>query len=74
MYDIKKRVNTSGIHYALKGHIHLDFQVQIIEKVIPNTDPYRLEREEFWIRKFVTKAESTLWPEHFRLTTHLAFK
>ena len=46
MYDIKKGVKTSGIHYAQKGHHHLDFQVQIIEKVIiPNTDHYRLERE-----------------------------
>ena len=47
MYDIKKGVKTSGLHYAQKGHDHLDFQVQIIEKVFPNTNHYRLEREEF---------------------------
>ena len=29
-------------------------QVQIIEKVTPNTE-HRLEREEFWIKKFATK-------------------
>ena len=27
----------------------------IIEKVTPNTELLRLEREEFWIRKFSTK-------------------
>jgi hypothetical protein len=32
------------------------FQVQIIEKVTPNTGFMRLEREEFWIKKFVNKA------------------
>ena len=55
MYDIKKGTKTSGIHYSLKGHSHWDFQVQVIEKVTPNTDHYRLEREEFWIKKFATK-------------------
>ena len=30
-------------------------QVQIIKKVTPNTEHYRLEREEFWIKKFATK-------------------
>ena len=55
MYDMTKGINVSGKHYSLKGHTHLDFQVQIIEKVTPNTDHYRLEREEFWIKKFATK-------------------
>ena len=55
MYDIKRGVKTSGIHYTLKDHTHLDFQVQIIEKVTPNTEIYRLERKDFWIKKFVTK-------------------
>ena len=31
------------------------FEVQIIEKVTPNTELLRLEREEFWIRKLATK-------------------
>ena len=56
MYDIVKGRNVSGIHYNLKGHEHLDFQVQIIEKVTPNTELYRLERESYWINKFSTKA------------------
>ena len=56
MYDIKRGKNTSGKHYNLKGHTHEHFQVQIIEKVMPNTELFRLEREEFWINKFVYKA------------------
>ena len=55
MYDMTKGQNVSGKHYTLKGHTHLDMQVQIIEKVTPNTEHYRLEREEFWIKKFATK-------------------
>ena len=55
MYDIKKGKKTSGLHYKSEGHVHLDFKVQIIEKVTPNTEFHRLEREEYWIKKFVTK-------------------
>ena len=55
MNDLKKGKNVSGIHYSLKGHNHKDMKVQIIEKVTPNTDHYRLEREEFWIKTFITK-------------------
>jgi hypothetical protein len=29
--------------------------VQIIEKVTPNTPTFRLEREDFWIKKLSTK-------------------
>ena len=50
MYDMTKGQNVSGKHYTQK-----DMQVQIIEKVTPNTEHYRLEREEFWIKKFATK-------------------
>ena len=52
---IKKGIKTSGLHYSLKGHVYSDFQAQIIEKVTPNTEMFRLEREEFWIKRFVTK-------------------
>ena len=45
----KKEV--TGLHYALPGHSHWNFKVQIIEKVTPNTPNYRLEREDFWIKK-----------------------
>ena len=56
MYNIKKGTEVSGLHYNSRGHTHLDMQVQIIEKVTPNTDSVRLIREEFWIKKFGTKA------------------
>ena len=55
MYDMTKGQNVSGKHYTQKNHTHLDMKVQIIEKVTPNTDHYRLEREEHWIKKFSTK-------------------
>ena len=56
MYDIKRSEKTSGVHYNSKGHVHLDFKVQIIEKVTPNIEFHRLEREEYWIKKFLTMA------------------
>ena len=45
----------TGIHYNTPGHNHSNFQVQVIEKVSPNTPNYRLEREEMWIKKLSTK-------------------
>ena len=41
--------------YNSQGHKHGYMQVQIIEKVTPNTEFHRLEREEFWIKKLATK-------------------
>ena len=49
----KKEV--TGIHYSLPGHSHWNFKVQVIEKVTPNTPNYRLEREDYWIKKLATK-------------------
>jgi hypothetical protein len=37
------------------GHSHWNFKVQIIEKVTPNTPTFRLEREDYWIKKLSTK-------------------
>ena len=45
----------TGVHYNSSGHNHYNLQVQIIEKVSPNTPNYRLEREDYWIRKLCTK-------------------
>jgi peptide-methionine (R)-S-oxide reductase len=45
----------TGIHYNSTGHNSSNFQVQIIERVTPNTPNYRLEREELWIKRLVTK-------------------
>jgi hypothetical protein len=50
----------TGIHYNSKGHNSSNFQVQVIEKVSPNTPNYRLEREELWIKKLSTKTPNGL--------------
>ena len=50
----------TGVHYNSKGHNSSHFQVQVIEKVSPNTPNYRLEREEQWIRKLSTKTPNGL--------------
>jgi hypothetical protein len=45
----------TGIHYNSTGHNSSNFQVQVIEKVSPNTPNYRLEREDMWIKRLSTK-------------------
>ena len=45
---------TIGTHYNLPGHQKAYFKVQILERVIPNTKFYRLERESFWMKKLNT--------------------
>ena len=44
-----------GEHFCLKNHSNSDLMAQIIEKVMPNTPQYRLEREEMWIRLLETR-------------------
>ena len=56
LQDIKKGDKTSGLHYNSAAHEKAYMIVQIIEKVTPNTEFHRLEREDFWIKKLVTKA------------------
>ena len=55
LYNMYKKTEVTGIHYSLPGHSHWNFKVQIIEKVEPNTANFRLEREDFWIKKLATK-------------------
>jgi hypothetical protein len=55
LYNMYKKTEVTGIHYSLPGHSHWNFKVQVIEKVLPNTPNYRLEREDFWIKKLATK-------------------
>ncbi len=50
----------TGIHYNSVGHTHNNLQVQVIKKVSPNTPNYRLEREELWIKRLVTKTPNGL--------------
>ena len=55
MYSFVKEENAIGIHFNSKGHNHLHMKVTIVEKVIPNTPHYRLEKEDFWIKTVHTK-------------------
>ena len=55
MYSIEKKDKTVGTHYLEPHHKKAYFRAQIIERVIPCTPTYLLEREEHWIRKFDTK-------------------
>jgi ribosomal protein L31 len=45
----------TGMHYNSTGHNSSNFQVQVIEKVSPNTPNFRLEREDMWIKRLSTK-------------------
>ena len=60
MYSIVKNEKTIGTHFNSKGHDHLDMRVTVIEKVIPNTNNYRLEREDWWIKTLNTKTPKGL--------------
>ena len=56
MYSIVKNEKTIGMHFNGKRHNHEHMNVTVIEKVIPNTPHYRLEREELWIKTLNTKS------------------
>ena len=60
MYSIVKNEKTIGTHFNSKGHDHLDMRVTVVEKVIPNTNNYRLEREDWWIKTLKTKTPKGL--------------
>lgn len=55
LYCIQKQKEAMGEHFCLKNHSSSDLMAQIIEKVMPNTPQYRLEREEMWIRLLETR-------------------
>ena len=55
LYNMYKKTEVTGLHYSLPGHSHWNFKVQVIEKVYPNTANFRLEREDYWIKKLETK-------------------
>ena len=54
--DIYHKREANGLHYSTPPHSHNNLRVQVIEKVMPNSVNFRLEREEFWIRKLGTRA------------------
>ncbi len=49
---------STGEHFNI--HHHSEMKVQAIEKVTPNHPQYRLEREDFWIKKMNTKTPKGL--------------
>ena len=60
LYYITKNMEATGTHFNSKGHDHSDMRIQVIEKVFPNTDQFRLERERFWIQTLQTQAPKGL--------------
>ena len=55
LYYIKSNKEATGSHFNSKGHTHENMEIQIIEKVYPNSKDFRLERESYWINKLRTK-------------------
>ena len=60
VYNIKNGKEANGIHFTSRGHSLDDFRAQILEKVMPSTTAYLLQREEYWINKFQTKTPNGL--------------
>ena len=56
IYNIENNKEAVGTHFNLPGHELHHFSIQIIEKVVPESEFLRLERESMWIRKLETKA------------------
>ena len=52
--SVKAGVKTIGMHFSSNCKSD-DMKIQIIEKVFPNNEPFRLERERYWIEKLKTK-------------------
>jgi hypothetical protein len=55
LQNIYHKKEATGQHYSLPSHSNWNLIIQVTEKVTPNTPSYRLEREDFWIKKLVAK-------------------
>ena len=53
----KQTEKATGMHFNLPGHSVTNMKVSIIEQVKYNSDLYRKEREDFYIRRFNTYNE-----------------
>ena len=51
--SIKSEEKTIGKHFTSECKAE-HFRIQIIEKVFPNNEPFRLEREKYWIKTLKT--------------------
>ena len=54
-YNIENNKEAVGTHFNLPGHALHHFSIQVIEKVVPESEFLRLKRESMWIRKLETK-------------------
>ena len=52
--SVRAGEKTIGMHFFSNCKSG-DMKIQIIEKVFPNNEPFRLERERYWIEKLKTK-------------------
>ena len=52
--SVRAKEKTIGIHFSSECK-NDDMKMQIIEKVFPNNETFRLERERYWIGKLRTK-------------------
>ena len=52
---MNKKDTANGIHFNTKGHTVDDFRAMVIEKVMPNSNSFLLEREDKWIKTLDTK-------------------
>ena len=52
--SVRAKEKTIGIHFSTELNSD-DMKMQIVEKLFPNNDPFRLEREKYWINKLRTK-------------------
>ena len=54
-YIVNKVTSTAtGAHFTQPGHSVNDLRITVIEQIKKQSDQYRKEREEYYIRKFNT--------------------
>ena len=51
--SVRAKEKTIGIHFSTDCNSD-DMKMQIVEKVFPNNEPFRLERERYWINTLRT--------------------
>ena len=52
---VNKKDTANGLHFNSKGHSVDDFRAMVLEKVMPNSNAFLLEREDKWIKTLDTK-------------------
>ena len=52
---VNKKDTAVGMHFNSKGHSVDDIRAMVLEKVMPNSNRFLLEREDKWIKTLDTK-------------------